>query len=181
MPSVPFRRARGTRVLSARAARAAALALAAAVAVGACDGDDDPTGVDEEPQIQSVRLTVTPPGSSTAGAPLAVTTTSNTPIQLRVGTSTVTAVALDANGQPITFDEPFQFRMVANVTAGEASAQTPLSGVLTFTPGPNGTGALSGTITASAAAAATTAWVRMVHVNEAHSDFDARVQVSVVP
>lgn len=176
MPSALFRRLRGPRFLSRRAARGAALVLAA-VAAGACD--DDVTGEDDEPEIQSVRLTVTPPNG--AAATYSVTTTSNTAIPLRVGTSAVTAVALDANGQAITFDEPFQFRMVANVTGGDATAQTPLSGVLTFTPGANGTGTLTGTITATAVAAASTAWVRLVHVEEAHSDYDARVQVSVVP
>lgn len=175
MLSTPFRRAR---LLSRRAATGAALVLAA-MAAGAC-GDDDITGDDDEPKIQSVRLTVTPPGGGTA-TPFNVTTTSNTPVQLRVGTSTVTAQALDAAGQPITFDEPFQFRMVANVTGDEAGDEAPLTGVLSFTPGQNGTGTLSGTVTASTVVAATDAWVRLVHVEEAHSDYDAPVRITVVP
>lgn len=175
MPNVLFRRARGTRVLSARAARAAALALAAAVAVGACDGD--PSSPDDEPQIQSVRLTITPP----TGAASTVTVRSGAAtapvIPLRIGTSTIRAEPLDANNQLITLDEPFEVRLVSTVTGANANQQTPLAGALTFT----GNGSLNGGTISATAATSVSGFVRLIHTEEQHSDFDAPVTITVAP
>jgi hypothetical protein len=174
-PSRPPRRARGARLLSLRAARGAALVLAA-VAAAACGGDDDPTG-DDEPQIQSVRLTVTPEGGQ--ARPSVVVRTGVTPapvLQLPLGRSTVRADPLDAGGQVITLDEPFEMRLVATVTGEGANAQTPLSGPVSFAPG----GALTGTVNATTSASVS-GWVRLVHLEEAHSDFDAQVTLTAAP
>jgi hypothetical protein len=156
-----------------RAARRALL-LSAVVVVGACGDDDGPTGNDE-PEIESVRLTVTPAGGAAANYTVTVNGgASPSPIQLRVGTSAVTAQALDAAGRVIDVDDEFELRVVANVTGADAAQQTPLTGAVTFT----GTGTLAGSLVATAATASNvSAYVRMVHKAEAHSDFDAPVQL----
>ena len=175
MPTFTLRRTIGPAArLSRRAGRAAVLVLAAAAAA-ACGDDDDPTG-DDEPEIQAVRLTVTPAGGQPATYTVTSGATTAPTIQLRVGTAAVTGQALDANGQAIALDEPFELRLVATVTGGAAAEQTPLSGALTFAAG----GALAGTLTATAATTVS-GFVRMVHLEEAHSDFDARVNIAVTP
>ncbi len=173
MLNVPFRRARGARPLSLRAARGAALVLAA-LAAGAC-GDDDITEEDE-PQIQAVQLSVTP----AAGQPVLYTirpSGANPTVQLRVGTSTVAAVALDANNQPIVLDEPFELRLVSTVTGPDAAAQTPLTGSVTFNP----SGGLTNATVAATSVTSVQGWVRLVHLEEDHSDFDAQVTFQVTP
>jgi hypothetical protein len=162
---------------TARALRAAAVLSTLALAA-ACDDDDELTGEDE-PEIESVRLIVTPPG----GTPTTYTVRVNggaspSPIQLRVGTSAVTAQALDAAGATIDLANEFELRVVASVTGSDAGQQTPLTGTLTYT----GNGTLTGALVATAATTANVAaTVRMVHKEEAHSDFDAGVQLRVAP
>ena len=167
------RRTRGARPLSLRAARGAALALAA-LALGACGDDDDVTGNDE-PKIESVRLTITPPtGAATTVTVRSGTTTAPT-LALRVGTSTIRAEPLDGNNQLITLDEPFEVRLVSTVTGAGATQQTPLGGALTFT----GNGTLNGGTVTATGATSVSGFVRLVHTGEQHSDFDAPVTIVV--
>jgi hypothetical protein len=163
------------RAPTARAARALAV-LAVLALAGACD--DDELDGDDEPEIEAVRLTVTPPG----GTPAVYTITPNgstpSPVQLRVGTSTVTAQALDDRSQPIALGSDFELRIVSSVTGSGANQQTALSGPVTFTA--NGT--LSSAIVATVAPTANIpAVVRLVHRVEQHSDFDGAVQLRISP
>jgi hypothetical protein len=156
-----------------RAARVAVLLSALALA-GAC-GDDDPAGIDDEPEIESVRLSVTPPGGTATTYTVTVNGgASPSPIQLRVGSSAVTAQALDAAGRAIDLGSEFELRVVASVSGSNANQQTPLAGAVTYT----GNGTLTGTLVSTAATTSNvSAYVRMVHKEEAHSDFDAPVQL----
>lgn len=164
------------RVPTLRAARAAraALVLSTLALAAACDDDDDEG--EEEPDIQSVRLTVTPPGGAATAYVITTTGATPSPVQLRVGTSAVSAVALDDNNQSIALESDFELRVVGALS-GEA--ETALPAGITFVR--NST--LSSTITATAAAANTTvpAVVRLFHRGEGHSDFDAGFQMRVVP
>ena len=161
---LPFRRAAGV------------VAVGLLGALGACGDDDDIDGNDE-PQIISVRLTVTPP----TGAPSTVTvrsgaTTAPT-LALRVGTSTIRAEPLDGSDRLITLDEPFEVRLVSTVTGANANQQTVLTGPLTFP----GNGALNGGTVVATAATSVSGFVRLVHLQEQHSDFDAPVTITVTP
>ena len=161
MLSMPFTTAR--RPPAARALRAAVLLPALAFAA-ACGDDDGPTGNDE-PEIESVRLTITPSGGT--AVPYTVTANGSTPspVALRVGTSTITAVPLDAAGQ--TIDEATEFELrLSGLPAG-----------VTFTT--NGT--LTAPVTATAATA-TNAQVSAVmwHRSEGHDDYTANFPLRVV-
>lgn len=145
-----------------RAARAA-LVLSTLALAAACD--DDPTGDDhDEPEIEAVRLIVTTGGTATT-----YTVTANgatpSPVQLRVGTSTVAAVALDQSGAAIDLHDEFELRM-SGLPAG-----------VTFTR----TGALAGSITAPAATT-TNAQVSAImwHLEENHDDYTANFPLRVV-
>ncbi|MDF1505035.1 hypothetical protein PYV61_18945 [Roseisolibacter sp. H3M3-2] len=147
-----------------RLVRTAALLSTLALAVTACDDDDDVTG-DDEPDIESVRLVVTPSG----GTPTTYTVTANgatpTPVQLRVGTSTIVATPLDAGGATIDESSEFELRM-SGLPAG-----------VTFTQ----SGTLSATIAATAATT-TSANVSAImwHRSEGHDDFTANFPLRVV-
>ncbi len=164
---------RARRTSAARLARAAS-ALAVVALVAACGDDDDPSGPDEEPQIEFVRLTVTPAGGTattytvrTSGAP--------TTVQVRVGANAIQATAFDAANQAIDVGSDFELRLVQAV-AGDAETALPAQ----YTFARNGT--LSSTLTVTAGAPTPqTAVVRMFHKEEGHSDFDPPVQIQVVP
>ena len=177
MPTFPLRGALAPAAvrLSRRAARVAALTLAAAAAA-ACGDDDDPTG-DDEPRIVSVRLTVTPPTGAAATVTVPSGATTAPTLALRVGTSTVRAEPLDGNNQLITLDEPFEVRLVSTVTGAGATQQTPLGGALSFT----GNGTLNGGTVTATGATSVSGFVRLVHLGEQHSDFDAPVTIVVTP
>jgi hypothetical protein len=172
MPSTLFRRQPAFRIVRT-AALLSTLAFAAA-----CGDDDEITGEDE-PEIESVRLIVTPAGGTATTYTVRVNGGATpSPIQLRIGSNAVTAQALDAGGAVIDLDDEFELRVVASVTGAGGTQQTPLTGTLTYT----GSGRLSGALVATAATTTNaSATVRMVHVEEAHSDFDAGVQLRVAP
>lgn len=148
-----------------RAVRTAAILSTLALSATACDDDDEITG-DDEPEIESVRLVVTPAG----GTPTTYTVTANgatpSPVQLRVGTSSIVATPLDANGQTIDEASEFELRMSGLPTG------------VTFTQ--------SGTLSASiAATAATTSNANvsaiMWHRSEGHDDYTANFPLRVAP
>jgi hypothetical protein len=157
MPTTPLRRAP-----LLRAARAA-LVLSTLAFAAAC-GDDDGTDAGEDVEIESVRLTITPAG----GAATTYTVTANgatpSPVQLRVGTSTIVAVPLDDNNQTVAEASEFELQM-SGLPAG-----------VTFTR----SGSLSATITATAATAATQVSAAMYHKTEQHTDYTANFQLRVV-
>lgn len=161
------------RALRRRAARAVA-ALAALAFAAACN--DDGGSEDDEPPIQAVRLTVTPSAGPAVAYTITTTGATPSPVSIRVGTSTVTAAALDARNQTIALESDFELRVVGAVSG---ATETPLPAGFTFTP--NGT--LSSTITATSAVTTRTidAAVRLFHRGEGHSDFDARFQLFVTP
>jgi hypothetical protein len=146
-----------------RAVRTAALLSTLALAATACDDDDDLTGEDE-PDIESVRLVITPAG----GAATTYTVTANgatpAPVQLRVGSSTIVATPLAANGQTIGESSEFELRMSGLPTG------------VTFTQ--------SGTLTATIAATAATTTNATVsaimwHRSEGHDDYTANFPLRV--
>ena len=140
-------------------------ALLSTLALAAACGDDNITG-DDEPDIESVRLVVTPSG----GTPTTYTVTANgatpSPVQIRVGTSTIVATPLAANGQAISEASEFELRM-NGLPAG-----------VTFTR----SGTLSATIAATAATT-TNATVSAVmwHRTEGHDDYTANFPLRVAP
>jgi hypothetical protein len=158
MPSILPRR-----LPAFRAVRTAALLSTLALAATACDDDDDLTGEDE-PDIESVRLVITPTG----GAATTYTVTANgatpSPVQLRVGTSTIVATPLDASGRTIDEASEFELRM-GGLPAG-----------VTFTQSTT----LAATITATAATT-TNAQVSatMWHRTEGHGDYTANFPLRV--
>lgn len=151
-----------SRGLSAsRTARTAAL-LSTLVLAAACDDDH----ADHEPDIESVRLVIASPG----GAADTYTVTANgatpSPVRLRVGTSTITAVPLEADGHTIDEAGDFELRM-EGLPAG-----------VTFTR----SGSLTATISATAAVSTpTTARAVMWHKTEQHDDYTAVFPMTVAP
>jgi hypothetical protein len=155
MPSVPFRPV---------AALRAATVFAAVAFAAACS--DSPTKSGPDVEIESVRLTVTPPGG---GAPVVYTLTANgstpSPVQLRVGTSTLTAVPLGDKGQSVPEATEFELRL------------TNLPASVTFTRN----GSLTAPVAATAATAATPVRAEMFHKGEGHTDYTANFSLVVVP
>jgi hypothetical protein len=145
-----------------RALRAAAVLSTLALAA-ACSDDDELTGEDE-PDIESVRLVITPSG----GTPTTYVVTANgatpSPVQLRVGTSTIVATPLDASNQTIGEASEFELR-ISGLPAG-----------VTFTQ----SGTLSATIAATAATT-TNANVSAImwHRSEGHDDYTANFPLRV--
>lgn len=157
MPSMPSRR-----LPAFRAVRTAALLSTLALAVTACD--DDPTAVEDEPDIESVRLVVTPSGGTATTYTVTANGATPSPVQLRVGTSTIVATPLDANGQTIAEASEFELRMSGLPTG------------VTFTQ----SGTLSATIAATAATT-TNANVSAImwHRSEGHDDYTANFPLRV--
>jgi hypothetical protein len=139
-----------------RALRTAALLSTLALAA-ACDDDDDLTGEDE-PEIESVRLVVTPSGGTATTYVVTANGATPSPVQLRVGTSTIVATPLEANGRTIDEASEFELRMSGLPTG------------VTLTP----SGTLTTTITATAATT-TNANVSAImwHRSEGHDDYTA--------
>ncbi|HZF66828.1 MAG TPA: hypothetical protein VEZ47_02200 [Gemmatirosa sp.] len=163
-----FRRARLRTVRTCAAL--ATLSLAAA-----CGDDPD---VEDEPEIASVRLTVTPPGGAAQNYVLRTTGTNPT-IALRVGTNAVSAVALDDDNQTISLGSDFELRIVRSVSVvGASEVETPLTGAVTFTR----TGGLAGSLVATGAVTpAATAMLRIFHTGEGHGDFEPTINYTVTP
>jgi hypothetical protein len=146
-----------------RAARTA-LVLSTLAFAAAC-GDDDATDSGEDVEIESVRLTITPAGGTATTYTVTANGATPSPVQLRVGTSTIVAVPLDDDNQ--TVDEASEFELqMSGLPAG-----------VTFTR----SGSLTATITATGAAAATRVSAAMYHRTEQHTDYTANFQLSVVP
>jgi hypothetical protein len=114
-----------------------------------------------------VRLTVTQSGS-TQGTTYVVTANGATPspVQLRVGTSTLVAVPLDAAGRTIDEASEFELRMEN------------LPGAVTFSR--NGT-LTANIIAASAVASPATVRAVMWHRTENHGDYTANFPLTVAP
>lgn len=146
-----------------RAARAAL--VLSTLAFAACSDDEITGDDDDEPQIESVRLTITPASGSATTYTVTANGATPSPVQLRVGTSTITAVALGGTGQVLDVGNDFELRM-SNLPSG-----------VTFTS----SGSLTASVTATAAAAATTVRAEMFHKGEQHTDYTANFQLSVVP
>ena len=156
MPSMPLPRSLRVRAVGA------AVALSTLAIAAACGGSS--TGADEEPEIESVRLVVTPTGGTATTYTVTANGATPSPVQLRVGTSTIAATPLDANGGTISEASEFELRM-SGLPAG-----------VTFTQ--NGT--LSATISATAATT-TNAQVSatMWHKPENHGDYTANFPLRV--
>lgn len=142
-PAPLLRRIRTTAVLSA-------------LVFGAAACSDDPTEPDDEPDVQTVTLTV---GAST----VTINKTTGAPsgnLVVPAGTSTVTAQWLRPNGSNETLitDAEFDLRIVPSNTTE-----------VTYAP----TGARSGTLTLVnlAAGGTTAAQVSLFHRDEQHNDF----------
>ena len=145
-----------------RAVRTAALLSTLALAATACD-DDDITGEDE-PEIESVRLVVTPAGGTATTYTVTANGATPSPVQLRVGTSTIVATPLDASGRTIDEASEFELRM-SGLPAG-----------VTFTQ----SGTLSATIAATAATTTNaTVSAIMWHRSEGHDDYTANFPLRV--
>lgn len=152
----------------------ALVAVAALGGAAACSDDD---GEDDEPEIASVRLTVTP-ASGTAQT-FTLRESGSDAVVFRVGANTVTAVALDASNQAIPLESDFELRLVQAVAIqGANEVETPLGNGVTFTK----SGTLTGSTLTTTAASATgrPAVARMFHKGEGHSDFDANFSFTVV-
>ena len=145
-----------------RTVRTAALLSTLALAA-ACDDDDDITG-DDEPEIESVRLVVTPSGGTATTYTVTANGATPSPVQLRVGTATIVATPLDASGGTIDEASEFELRMSGLPTG------------VTFTQ----SGTLTATITATAATT-TNANVSAImwHRSEGHDDYTANFPLRV--
>jgi hypothetical protein len=140
----------------------AALVLSTLALAGACDDDDDDSGPDVD--IESVRLAVTQNGT-TQNYTVTANTPASSPVQLRVGTATIVATPLNANGQVADEADEFELRL-NGLPAG-----------VTFTR--NGT--LSSQIVATGAAAGTRVEAVMWHRTESHDDYTAVFTLQVAP
>ena len=150
------------RLPTVRATRAA-LVLSTLALAAACD-DDEVTG-DDEPEIESVRLVVTPTGGTATTYTVTANGATPSPVQLRVGTSTIVATPLAANGATIDEASEFELRM-SGLPAG-----------VTFTR----SGTLSATIAATTATTANaTVSAIMWHRTEGHDDYTANFPLRVV-
>ena len=157
MPSTLFRRLPTLRTLRT-AALLSTLALAAA-----CDDDDELTG-DDEPEIESVRLVITPSGGTATTYTVTANGATPSPVQLRVGTAAIVATPLDAGGRAIADASEFELRM-SGLPAG-----------VTFTQ----SGTLTATITATAATTTNAqAAAIMWHRSEGHDDYTANFPLRV--
>ena len=156
MPSTPF-----PRLPALRTVRTAA--LLSTLALAAACGDDEITG-DDEPEIESVRLVITPSGGTATTYVVTANGATPSPVQLRVGTSTIVATPLEANGSTIDDASEFELRMRGLPTG------------VTFTQ----SGTLTATITATAATT-TNATVSAVmwHRSEGHDDYTANFPLRV--
>ncbi len=145
-----------------RTLRTAALLSTLALAA-ACDDDDELTG-DDEPEIESVRLVVTPSGGTATTYTVTANGATPSPVQLRVGTATIAATPLDASGQTIDEASEFELRM-SGLPAG-----------VTFTQ----SGTLTATVSATAATT-TNAQVAAImwHRSEGHDDYTANFPLRV--
>lgn len=145
-----------------RTVRTAALLSTLALAA-ACDDDDDLTG-DDEPEIESVRLVVTPSGGTATTYTVTANGATPSPVQLRVGTATIVATPLDGSGGTIDEASEFELRMSGLPTG------------VTFTQ----SGTLTATITATAATT-TNANVSAImwHRSEGHDDYTANFPLRV--
>ena len=145
-----------------RTVRTAALLSTLALAA-ACDDDDDLTG-DDEPEIESVRLVVTPTGGTATTYTVTANGATPSPVQLRVGTATIVATPLDGSGGTIDEASEFELRMSGLPTG------------VTFTQ----SGTLTATITATAATT-TNANVSAImwHRSEGHDDYTANFPLRV--
>jgi hypothetical protein len=145
-----------------RTLRTAALLSTLALAA-ACDDDDDITG-DDEPEIESVRLVITPSGGTATTYTVTANGATPSPVQLRVGTSTIVATPLDASGRTIDEASEFELRM-SGLPTGVAFTRS---------------GTLTATISATAATT-TNANVSAImwHRSEGHDDYTANFPLRV--
>ena len=146
----------------ARLRRSAALALAVA-AVGACT---DSTGPEQEPEVESIRLTFSSGSVVTSVVTISSTGAVTGTVTLPAGGSrTVAAEFLNAQGQPDDHVTADQFQL----------AVTPATGV-TFSR----TAAFQGTLTAGGTPGTVAVQFGLLHIEENHVDFGPfTVNVSV--
>jgi hypothetical protein len=145
-----------------RTLRTAALLSTLALAA-ACDDDDDLTG-DDEPEIESVRLVITPSGGTATTYTVTANGATPSPVQLRVGAATIVATPLDAGGRAVDEASEFELRMGGLPTG------------VTFTQ----SGTLTATITATAATTTNaTVSATMWHRTEGHGDYTANFPLRV--
>ena len=156
--------ARASRHTSLSRAFRVGAAMAVLAFAAACN--DSSTEPEDEPDIESIRLTVTPATGAVTTYTLTANGSTPSPVQLRVGTSTLTAVALGANGQSLGLEAEFELRMEA------------LPASVTFTR--NGT-LTSSIVATSAVATPVTVQAVMWHKEEAHDDYTANFPLTVVP
>ena len=146
-----------TTLLSPRTVRM----LAGLVALSTTVACNDSTGPEEDhaEEVAEIRLTVTPAAGAATTYAIRTTGTTPTPIQLRVGTATVTAQVFDEDGENITSELGSEFIVRVQPATGSN---------ITFA----GTNAFSGTLTVAAGAVGNrTMQVDLYHTEEQHADF----------
>jgi hypothetical protein len=153
-----------------RGSRAAFAALALVTAV-ACS-DDDPTEVEEEPQVANIVVTV---GASSATVPNQSGGAQAGALTLRLQQpNTVTFRFVGANGQ----DDAV---VAGNRDEFELRAGTPLPTSLIFVPGTGGSGAsFTATITPSVAGQVTIPF-QLYNTHHGHAELARAVVVTVAP